>query len=56
MFWFFKKKRKGRPSGLLLISSGGLGDTILLSMILRRFIRFAEKGEQVTLVFQKDSL
>ena len=55
MFWFFKKKRKGRPSGLLLISSGGLGDTILLSIIIRRFIRFAEEGELVTLVLPKDS-
>ena len=31
MFWLYKKKRSNPPSGLLLISSGGLGDTILLS-------------------------
>ena len=55
MFWLYKKKRSNPPSGLLLISSGGLGDTILLSIIIDRFTWMAERGEQITLVLPKES-
>ena len=56
MFWFYKKRRPNPPSGLLLVSSGGLGDTILLSIVIERFTRRAQLGERVTLVLPEESL
>ena len=56
MFWFYKKHRPDPPSGLLLVSSGGLGDTILLSLVIERFTRMARTKESVTLVLPKESL
>jgi hypothetical protein len=41
------------PSGLLIVSAGGLGDTALFSLILPRLIPLAN-GEPVTLVLRRD--
>ncbi|MGJ3258430.1 MAG: glycosyltransferase family 9 protein [Rhodospirillales bacterium] len=48
---------KARPEkrGLLLISSGGLGDTILFSLIVHRFVQLVPEEEPVTLVVRSDS-
>ncbi len=56
MLWFYKKYRPDPPSGLLLVASGGLGDTILLSIVIERFTQLAQSGEKVTLVLPEDSL
>lgn len=55
MHRFFKKFRSDPASGLLLVSSGGIGDTILLSTVLERFTRMALLGESVTLVLPVES-
>ena len=55
MYRFFKKVRPDPASGLLLVSSGGIGDTILLSTVLERFTRMALLGERVTLVLPAES-
>ena len=55
---FFKKKKRVRvnePSGVLLVSSGGLGDTVLLSIIINRFYSIAKPGEKITLLLRSDS-
>lgn len=46
--------RSGEPSGLLLISSGGLGDTILFSHVAGRFATLAEPGERITILLRSD--
>ncbi len=47
-------ERRGSPSGLLIVSAGGLGDTALFSLILPRLIPLAN-GEPVTLVLRKNA-
>ena len=49
------KKRNNDPSGVLFISSGGLGDTILLSLIFDRFCQIAVPDESITLVLRHDA-
>ena len=56
MFRLYKQHRSDPASGLLLVSSGGLGDTILLSIVIERFTRRALLGELVTLVLPNESL
>ena len=46
--------RSGAPSGLLLLSCGGLGDTILFSHVIDRFLAYAKPGERVTVLLRKD--
>lgn len=48
---------KARPEkrGLLIVSSGGLGDTILFSLIIHRFIALVPEDEPVTLVVRAES-
>lgn len=50
-----RSKRSQNASGLLIISSGGLGDTVLFSIIFDRFTRQAENQEEVTLLLRKES-
>ncbi len=47
--------RPNRPTGILLLSSGGLGDTILFSIIAPYFAMLALKDERITLVMQHSS-
>ncbi|WP_146002892.1 glycosyltransferase family 9 protein [Telmatospirillum siberiense] len=41
--------------GLLLVASGGLGDNVLLSRVVERFLPLAQPGEPVTLLLRKDA-
>lgn len=50
------RQSKGARSGLLLVSSGGLGDTILFSLALPRYLALARPGEPVCLVVREPSL
>ena len=44
------------PRGVLLLSCGGLGDTILFSHVLSRFAALAEPGEPITVLMRKDGV
>ncbi len=46
--------RQGTPSGVLLISSGGLGDTVLLSHVVERFADLAGDNETVSIILRTD--
>jgi hypothetical protein len=59
--WWLNRKRRGvqRPGpalGVLLISSGGLGDTVLFAHVAGRFLRLAEKNEPVTVALRSDAM
>ena len=49
--------KSSRPpaNGVLLISAGGLGDTVLFSLLLPRLAALAEDGEQVTILIRRDA-
>jgi len=47
--------RKTQPTGVLIISAGGLGDTILFSTVASRFAEMARPGEKITVLLRKDS-
>lgn len=48
------EKRAEKASGVLLLSSGGLGDTILFSHVIEAFAGYADAGEPVTVLLRKD--
>ena len=48
-------RRRKDGSNVLIISSGGLGDTILFAVIFPRFAQLARTGELVTLLLPKDA-
>lgn len=48
------RRRSGTANGVLLISAGGLGDTVLLSLVLPRFLELARPGEPVTVLLRSD--
>lgn len=56
MRWFRKKRRNIVSGGVLLVSSGGLGDTILFSLVIERFTKMAIPGEDIVLILPKESL
>jgi len=47
--------RKRQGSGLFIVSAGGLGDTVLFSLVLPRFMALAEPGEKVTVALRSDA-
>ena len=47
--------RPGTASGVLLISAGGLGDTVLFSLLASRFATLAREGETVSILLRKDA-
>lgn len=47
--------RPGPASGILLISAGGLGDTVLFALMLRRLRSLAHPGETVTVLLRQDA-
>lgn len=59
-WWLNRNRRQGqRPGaarGVLLISSGGLGDTVLFAHVVDRFLGLAEKGEPVTVLLRSDAM
>jgi ADP-heptose:LPS heptosyltransferase len=46
---------RSRRRGVLLVSSGGLGDTILFSVVAPRFLNLAEADEPVDLIVRTNS-
>lgn len=46
--------RDGAASGVLLLSSGGLGDTVLFALVLDRFATLARPGEEVAVLLRTD--
>ena len=53
--WRAKSRlRSGTPKGVLLLSSGGLGDTVLLSHVIEEFCKYAADNEPVTVLLRKD--
>ncbi len=48
-------KRKGPGRGILIISAGGLGDTVLFSLVVSRFATLALEKEPVTILLRNDS-
>jgi len=47
--------RPGPAKGVLLVSGGGLGDTVLFARVLPRFLELAEADEKVTVVLRADA-
>lgn len=50
------RKRAAPPRNVLIVSAGGLGDTVLFSQVIDRFAGLAEDGESVTLLLRKDAV
>ncbi|MGE5477867.1 MAG: glycosyltransferase family 9 protein [Bacteroidales bacterium] len=48
------RPRAGDASGVLLLSAGGLGDTVLFSLVLPRLLELARPGEDVTVLLRSD--
>lgn len=48
------RRRPGPAKGVLLISAGGLGDTVLFALVLPRFLELARPGETVTVLLRTD--
>ena len=48
-------RRGGPPSGVIVISSGGLGDTVLFALVMARFQALAEDGEEIRVVLRHDA-
>lgn len=44
-----------KKRGLLIVQSGGLGDAILFSLMIERFMRLVEPDEPVTLILRSES-
>jgi ADP-heptose:LPS heptosyltransferase len=58
LLWLGRLRLKGRPakpSGVLLLSAGGLGDTVLFAHLIERFRKLAEPGEETTLLLRSDA-
>ncbi len=56
-FQRWRKKSTDRPKppqGVLLLSCGGLGDTILFSHVVERFMAYAKPDEAITVLLRKD--
>jgi len=49
-----KRDSQSTPKGVLILSCGGLGDTILFSHVLPRFSELAEPDELITVLMRKD--
>ena len=50
-----RKIRQKTPEGVLLISSGGIGDTVLFSFVVESFSNLAKKNEPVTFLCNQGS-
>jgi len=47
--------RPGPTGGVLLVSGGGLGDTVMFARVLPRFLELARPGERVTVLLRTDA-
>lgn len=50
------RRRVNPPSGVLLVSSGGLGDTVLLVQVIDRYQAMAAPDENITVLLRRDSV
>jgi len=48
-------RRPGPARGVLLISAGGLGDTVLFALVVERFAALAQPGETVTVLLRREA-
>ncbi|MBC7905895.1 MAG: lipopolysaccharide heptosyltransferase family protein [Rhodospirillaceae bacterium] len=48
------RRRPGPARGVLLVSAGGLGDTVLFALVLPRLLELAQSGETVTVLLRSD--
>lgn len=59
-WWENRKRRRtvrpGSANGVLLISAGGLGDTVLFAHVISRFLKLAKKDEPVSVLLRTDAL
>ena len=59
--WWWNRKRRHAPRpaparGVLILSCGGLGDTVLFSHVAERFSGLAHDGEPVTILLRSDAM
>ena len=59
--WWWNRRRRRRPRsdpprGVLLISSGGLGDTVLFAHVVERFAALAKDNEPVDVLLRSDAM
>ncbi len=59
--WWWNRRRRRTPRndpprGVLLISSGGLGDTVLFAHVVERFVALARAGEPVDVLLRSDAM
>ena len=52
--WWIGLTQRAAARGVLLVSAGGFGDTVLFAAVLPRFLRLATKGEPVTVLLRHD--
>lgn len=50
------RKKKAKPSGVLLVSARGPAEMVFLASVLPRFMRLADTGEKVTFLLRQDAL
>jgi hypothetical protein len=59
-WWWNRQRRRtqrhGNANGVLLISSGGLGDTVLFAHVVERFQALAQEDEPVTVLLRSDAM
>jgi nitroreductase len=58
-WWNHRRRRTPRnepPRGVLLISSGGLGDTVLFAHVVERFAALAKDNEPVDVLLRSDAM
>ncbi|MGE5505435.1 MAG: glycosyltransferase family 9 protein [Actinomycetota bacterium] len=48
-------RRRKKAEGVLLVSFGGLGDTVLFALVLPRLLELARPGERVTVLMRSDA-
>jgi len=61
MDWWLTRRRRRMPrpgaaNGVLIISAGGLGDTVLFAHVVGRFIALAREAEPVTVLLRADAM
>ncbi len=58
-WWNRNRRRASRPrtaQGVLILSCGGLGDTVLIAHVIERFLGCADKDELVTVLLRSDAM
>ncbi len=50
-----RQRRPSQAAGILILSAGGLGDTVLFVLTVKRFAALARPGETVTVLLRSDA-